>query len=80
MDLFALGENTLVLVEVKTRSRSLEQEEDLITENKALLLQSALEEYMKEKDISLESRIDLIKIELPSTLKHFKTAVQASFE
>lgn len=80
VDLFVRGENKLILVEVKTRSRSLEQEEDLISENKALLLQSALEAYMKEKNISLEARIDLIKIEMPNKLKHFKAAVQASFE
>ena len=63
VDIFATKENTLAVVEVKTRS-SLEfgLPQDFVKPKKIQLLVKAVDAYVTEKDLDIEVRFDIIAI------------------
>lgn len=63
IDIIALNNNKLIIVEVKTRSAAIyEEPRDSITPNKMKFLTNAAEAYIEEKEIDLETRFDVISI------------------
>jgi putative endonuclease len=76
IDIIALGKNTLVIAEVKTRSSTyfgLPQE--FINSSKIKLLVSAANEYVISKNLGYEVRFDIISIVLqngPAKIEHLK--------
>ena len=63
VDIIALKENTLAIIEVKTRS-SLEfgLPQDFVKPKKIQLLTKAVDAYVNERDLDLEVRFDIIAI------------------
>ncbi|TDE06652.1 YraN family protein [Flavobacterium hiemivividum] len=63
IDIIAIKENTLAIVEVKTRS-SLEfgLPQDFVKPKKIQLLVKAVNEYVNQKNLDLEVRFDIIAI------------------
>jgi len=63
IDVIAQKENTLVIVEVKTRtSIDIVAPEDSVNAKKIKLLVATANQYIIEKDIDLEARFDIITI------------------
>ncbi len=63
VDLIAVNENRLVVVEVKTRSTAFFGEpEEAVTESKQRLLSDAAQAYVDQRKIVLEVRFDVIAI------------------
>lgn len=63
VDIIAQKENTLVAVEVKTRtSNYFGRPEDSINQKKIKLLTEAVNNYVIKKDLDLEVRFDVISI------------------
>jgi len=63
LDLVAIFNNKLVVVEVKTRSQHEHSDpEDTITRKKLNLLYGATDKYMELKNITFEVRYDLVTV------------------
>ncbi|MEQ8908402.1 MAG: YraN family protein [Vicingaceae bacterium] len=63
IDIIAQLKNTLVIVEVKTRtSRDFERPQDAVTISKQRHLVRAADAYIQEFDIDLECRFDVISV------------------
>jgi putative endonuclease len=63
LDIVAIDENVLVVVEVKTRSSVIYEEPgELVSAQKIRLLVNATEAFIQERDIDLETRFDVIAI------------------
>lgn len=63
VDIIAQKENTLVAVEVKTRtSNYFGRPEDSINQKKIKLLTEAVDNYVVKRDLDLEVRFDVISI------------------
>jgi len=63
IDIIAAWRNTLVIVEVKTRSTiDLDHPEDIVTEKKQKFLINAAEKYVFMKKFDMEVRFDIIFI------------------
>jgi len=63
IDLVMRDNDTLVFVEVKTRSgKAFGYPEESITENKIAVLLEACQKYIDEKEFNLDWRIDIISI------------------
>jgi len=63
IDIVAIHDNLLVIVEVKTRSVYTHAEtDDLISERKLKLMYAAADRYVEVKNIQLEVRYDLVVI------------------
>lgn len=63
IDVIALYQNTLVCIEVKTRSSlSLGEPQNFVTPKKVKLLIQAINQYVIVKELSLEIRFDIISI------------------
>lgn len=63
VDVIAQKENTLVAVEVKTRSSDyFENPQDAVNPKKIKLLVSAMDNYVTENDLDVEVRFDIISI------------------
>ncbi|MGI6478566.1 MAG: YraN family protein [Salinivirgaceae bacterium] len=79
VDIIAVKDNTLVFVEVKTRTPSpISTPEDSMTRAKQKQLINAADTYIKANDIEMESRIDLISIYVKGNkhwIKHYENAV-----
>ncbi len=63
IDLVALKDDLVVIVEVKTRSQAFSDIGDLISEKKEQNLLDAANAYMENMEENLECRIDLIVIQ-----------------
>ncbi|MCQ0110251.1 YraN family protein [Zhouia amylolytica] len=78
IDLIAIKENTLCVIEVKARSTNVFQNpEDAITQKKIKLLVKAIDNYVYENDLDVEVRFDIITILKTSeslTIQHFEDA------
>lgn len=78
IDLIALKDNMVVIVEVKTRSGSFSEISDLISEKKEENLLKAANTYMENRESNMECRIDLIIIQKKkynSDLIHMEDAI-----
>ena len=78
IDIIAQKENTLAVVEVKTRS-SLEfgLPQDFVKPKKIQLLVKAINEYVVSKDLDIEVRFDIIAVHKENksfTVEHLKDA------
>lgn len=63
IDLIAITENTLVIVEVKTRTNSyFGDPQDFISPKKIKLLVSAANEYVISRNLDFEVRFDIVSI------------------
>lgn len=63
IDIIAQKENTLAIVEVKTRSfDSIGAPEDAVNQKKIKLLVSAANEYVLQNDLDVDVRFDIIAI------------------
>lgn len=63
VDIIALKDETLVAVEVKTRSTNyFEEPQDAVKAKKIKLLVTAIDYYVVEKDLDVEVRFDIIAI------------------
>ncbi len=63
VDIIAQKENTLAVVEVKTRSSTdFGDPQDFVKPKKIKLLVSAIDEYVTSKDLDVEVRFDIIAI------------------
>ena len=63
VDIIAQKENTLIAVEVKTRSSDyFGDPQDFITKKKIKLLVMAMNEYVVSRDLDVEVRFDIIAI------------------
>lgn len=63
IDIIAIFNNMLVIIEVKTRSAAIyEEPRDAITNQKMKFLTNATEAYIIEHEIDLETRFDVIMI------------------
>jgi len=82
LDIIALDENELVIVEVKTRSTDFFGEpEDAVNEAKMNRMINAAEEYIEQNEIELECRFDIVSIVLnknKKTIRHIKNAFYGS--
>lgn len=78
IDIVARDGNELVIVEVKSRgSSSYEHPSEAVSNKKIRFLVNAAEAYIQEKDISLDTRFDVISIIFYKggyELEHFKDA------
>lgn len=70
IDIIAIDDKELVIIEVKTRSSSLINPKEIITNNQQKRIISAADSFIKEKKIDLDVRFDMILIE--KTLKSYK--------
>lgn len=82
IDIIATDKNTLVVVEVKTRSAAIyEEPRDAVTSQKINFLVHATEAYLLENEIDLETRFDVIMIkwfgEGKFELQHIEDAFSA---
>jgi len=63
IDIIALKDNVLVIVEVKTRtSDHYGKPEAFVSKKKIKLLTTAANSYIKQKDLDVETRFDIISI------------------
>ncbi|ARV15852.1 YraN family protein [Polaribacter sp. SA4-12] len=70
VDIIAQKENTLAVVEVKTRSSDyFGNPQDFVNPKKIKLLLSAIDYYVNEKDLDVEVRFDIIAIIHQKTIK-----------
>ena len=70
VDIIAQKENTLAVVEVKTRSTDyFGDPQDFVNPKKIKLLLSAIDYYVIEKDLDVEVRFDIIAIIHQKTIK-----------
>jgi len=78
IDIVAQDRNFLVFVEVKSRSSNMMIDiEEIVDEQKQKFLIEAADNYLKEKDIDLEARFDIIIVRFYITnhvIKHIKNA------
>jgi len=78
VDIIAQKENTLAIVEVKTRSTNyFGDPQDFIKQKKINLLVKAIDEYVVSKDLDVEVRFDvigIIKTENKTKIKHLEDA------
>ena len=78
IDIIALKENTLAIVEVKTRSSiELGNPELFVTDKKIKLLITAADVYVNQKDIDANIRFDIISIYKTNNkcdIRHIKDA------
>ncbi|MDP5092994.1 MAG: YraN family protein [Polaribacter sp.] len=78
VDIIALKENTLVAVEVKTRtSNYFGNPEDFVTKKKIKLLVSAVDFYVTKRNLDVNVRFDIIAITLEKDthkLEHLEDA------
>ncbi len=78
VDIIALKNNTLAVVEVKTRSSNyFGNPEEFVNPKKIKLLLSAIDNYVIEKDLDVEVRFDIIAIihhQKETKLEHIKDA------
>ena len=78
IDIIAIQNNFLVIVEVKTRSTDyFGDPSEAVTDKKQTFLIRAAEEYVIEKEIDLEVRFDIISIILKSNqhqIQHIEDA------
>jgi putative endonuclease len=82
LDIIALDENELVVVEVKTRSSDFFGEpEDAVNEAKMKRMINAAEEYIEQNEIELECRFDIVSIVInkkEKIIRHIKNAFYSS--
>jgi len=70
IDIIALHNNTLVIVEVKTRrSNAFGEPEIFVNQAKQRFLIRATQAYIEKNDISFETRFDIISVLLNSNTK-----------
>lgn len=77
IDIIARDENTLVFVEVKTRSSTqFGNPYEFVSQKKQLLYKDAVEAYLSDTHLNLEVRFDIISIVLANTpkIEHLKNA------
>ena len=78
VDIIAQKDNTLAVVEVKTRSSKVFGEpQDFIKKQKIRLLTNAIDHYVQTEDLNVEVRFDVIGIvsnEFQTTLTHLEDA------
>lgn len=78
VDIIALKENTLIAVEVKTRtSNYFGNPEDFVTKKKIKLLVSAIDFYVTKRNLDVNVRFDIIAITLEKNahkLEHLEDA------
>ncbi|WP_445748459.1 YraN family protein [Polaribacter sp.] len=78
VDIIALKENTLIAVEVKTRtSNYFGNPEDFVTKKKIKLLVSAIDFYVTKRNLDVNVRFDIIAITLEKSthkLEHLEDA------
>lgn len=77
IDIIALKDDILAVIEVKTRSSNyFGNPQDFVSKKKIKLLTFAINEYVISKDLNVEIRFDIIAITVKPTLKikHLKDA------
>ncbi|WP_439129968.1 YraN family protein [Polaribacter sp.] len=78
VDIIALKKDTLVAVEVKTRSTNFfEAPQDAVKPKKIKLMVSAIDYYVTQKDLDVEVRFDIIAIvhqQNNTKIEHLKDA------
>jgi len=83
IDIIAQDRNYLVFVEVKSRSSNMNVDlEEVVSDKKQKFLIEAADNYIREKDLELEARFDIVLITFYSTshvIKHIKNAFVPSF-
>ena len=81
IDIIALKNNTLAVVEVKTRSTDFfGNPEEFITKSKIKLLITAADAYVQKRNLDVDIRFDVIAIvknDKKTNLKHIKEAFLA---
>lgn len=81
IDIIASKNNTLIIIEVKTRTSDFfGNPEDFITKSKIKLLITAADAYIQQKNMDAEVRFDVISIvknRQKTELKHIKQAFLA---
>ena len=79
IDIVSVFENTLIFVEVKTRTPcTVASPEDSITKAKQKRLVEAADYYIKHNNIDMEARIDLVLVYVKDTkhwIKHIENAI-----
>lgn len=82
IDLIALVEDKVIIVEVKARKfNSLTEPEEAITPKKIKLLVKAADHFMQQSNLNLEVQFDIlavVKNETKWSIKHIKNAFNAS--
>lgn len=82
IDIIACNRNTLVIVEVKTRSGDyFQQPEEAVSLQKQKFLIEAAEAYILENDIDLEARLDILSIVIKNNevkIRHIENAYYPS--
>ncbi|MDO3693975.1 YraN family protein [Wenyingzhuangia sp. chi5] len=81
IDIIALKENTLAIVEVKTRSTDFfGSPEEFITKSKIKMLITAADAYVQKRNLNVDVRFDVIAIvknKKETTIEHIKEAFLA---
>ena len=83
IDIIASFQNLLIVVEVKTRQSSyLAEPHETVTKKKQLLIIKAINEYIIDHEIDLETRFDIISIILNNnekSINHIEDAFYPSY-
>jgi putative endonuclease len=76
IDIVAQKNNTLIFVEVKTRSGSINDINEIITRAKQKQLVDALHNYCILHNVIIDAQIDILIISNTSTIEHLQDALR----
>ncbi|MBC7411755.1 MAG: YraN family protein [Bacteroidia bacterium] len=76
VDIIAQKNNTLIFVEVKTRSGSINNVNEIITSTKQKQLVDALHNYCILHQVAVDAQIDLLIISNTSSIEHLQNALR----
>ncbi len=83
IDIIALKDNNLIIVEVKTRERNkVQNPEEAVNIKKTKLLIELANIYIEENNVELEVRFDIISVlinDKKTEIKHIKNAFEPNF-
>ncbi|MFA9290147.1 MAG: YraN family protein [Solirubrobacteraceae bacterium] len=83
IDIIALKDNNLIIVEVKTRERNkVQNPEEAVNIKKTKLLIKLANIYIEENNVELEVRFDIISVlinDKKTEIKHIKNAFEPNF-
>lgn len=78
VDLIARKANTIVVVEVKTRSGNIDQVEEILSDSKLKKIAEAANRYMEKQTKELDCRIDVLLLQKKSNdfdVIHYEDAI-----
>jgi putative endonuclease len=76
IDIVAQKNNTLIFVEVKTRSGSINDVNEIITRAKQKQLVDALHNYCILHNVTIDAQIDILIISNATTIEHLQDALR----